>query len=96
VLFTILIITGYFTSYTNQIRAERQESTRSAASYMSYRQGVDRKLEQTGWIDREAGVLYIPLDRAIDAVVEEYSVAAAVGEPRLSDEGASGIASADD
>jgi len=31
----------------------------------------DRRLERTEWIDRRAGVVRIPIDRAIDAVVAD-------------------------
>ena len=82
VLFVILILAAYFSSYTTQVRAERQENTTSAAEYLSYRSGVDRRLVETGWVDRNAQTLHIPLDRAIDLVVDEYVAAGVPADTR--------------
>lgn len=77
VLFVLLILSAYFSSYTTQIRAERQESTMAAGPYMSYRSGMERRLAETGWVDRASQKLHIPLERAAELVVNEYRVAAA-------------------
>ena len=79
VLFVLLIISAYFSSYTTQVRAERQEGTSSAAEYLSYRSGMDRRLAETGWIDRTNQTLHIPLDRAIELVVDDYRTASLEG-----------------
>lgn len=71
-LFVLLILTAYFSSYTTQVRAELQEGTISANDYLSYRSGIDRRLAETGWIDRTNQTLHIPLDRAVELVVDEY------------------------
>ncbi len=79
VLFVILLLSAYFSSYTTQLKAEKQEGVGSAQEYMSYRTTAQRRLEAAGWIDREAGKLHIPLERAMSMVVDEYREAAAQG-----------------
>ncbi len=94
VLFVILLLSAYFSSYTTQLKAEKQEGVGSAQEYMSYRSSMQRRLEGTGWIDRDAGTLHIPLERAMSMVVEDYQQAAAQG---LTDGSAeTGLAAAND
>lgn len=72
VLFTVIILSMYFIGYTTRLKAERQEGTESAATYLTYRDQSQRSMERFGWIDREAGTVQLPIDRAIDDVVAFY------------------------
>ena len=95
VLFVLLILSAYFSSYTTQVRAEKQEGTSSAADYLSYRSGMDRRLAETGWVDRTNQTLHIPLDRAVELVVDEYRSASTGSVPgSLDDESGTDVAAA--
>ncbi|MEM1184108.1 MAG: hypothetical protein AAGI53_03810 [Planctomycetota bacterium] len=78
VLFVLLLLTAYFNSYVTQKKADLEESTTAAAGYMQYRSESTGHLNETGWIDRDNEKLHIPLDRAIEFVVEDYRAAAPV------------------
>lgn len=38
----------------------------------SYRNDRMQRLETWGWVDRKAGTIHMPIDRAMDLVVEEH------------------------
>lgn len=40
------------------------------ADLNKYREAVEQQLNSTGWIDQNAGVVHIPVERAIDLVAE--------------------------
>lgn len=73
VLFTVIVLSMYFIGYTTRIKAERQEGTESAAAYLTYRDLSQRNMQRFGWIDREAGTVHLPIDRAIEDVVVFYN-----------------------
>jgi hypothetical protein len=39
--------------------------------YLEYRREQDERLESYGWVDRQQGVVRIPISRAIDLIVEQ-------------------------
>ncbi|GJM19084.1 MAG: hypothetical protein DHS20C14_12970 [Phycisphaeraceae bacterium] len=74
-VFLLLIVWGYFTSYTTQMKAEHRETVTEPQriDYMTARSGAQTRLSQApGWIDRENGTVHIPLDRATNLILEEY------------------------
>ena len=68
----VLILSMYFVSYTREIKTTRLEGTQSAAQYRGYRSGAETRLNNASWVDRESGVVRVPLDRAMDLVIGEY------------------------
>jgi hypothetical protein len=72
VLFTVIVLSMYFISYSTTLKAERQEGVESANPYLAYRDDAAKKLARAGWADRAAGTVYIPIESAIDGVVADY------------------------
>jgi hypothetical protein len=72
VLFTVIILSMYFVQYAGTRKAMLEEGTRSAEPYLQYEQQATRELNRLSWADREAGTVYVPIDSAMDAVVEAY------------------------
>ena len=38
----------------------------------TYRDDREQRLESWGWVDRKAGIVHMPIDRAMDLVVQEH------------------------
>lgn len=72
VIATILVLIAYFNSYVSTFRAERQEGTAMMRPAFEAKVAAKQRLEEFGWVDREAGTVHIPLNNAIDRVVNEY------------------------
>lgn len=73
VLLTVILLSMYYISYTTNLKAQRQEGVESAGAYLVYRDDAARRLERSGWVDREAGTVNIPIERAMDQVVSFYN-----------------------
>ena len=69
---TILVLIAYFNSYVSGFKAERREGTALMKPAFEAKVAAKQRLEEFGWIDREAGTVHIPLNNAIDKVVNEY------------------------
>ncbi len=68
VLATVLAVqTLYFNSQADLER--RRPADGSAAANLAAEQ--ESRLRQQGWIDRQTGAVAIPIDRAMDVVVDE-------------------------
>lgn len=50
--------------------AAPQLETDPAADLARLRADADRRLASYGWVDRQAGIAHIPIDRAMDLLVE--------------------------
>lgn len=73
VIATILLLVMYFQQYTTQLRAEKQEGIFLADNYLAYRSQTEGAMRGSArWIDRNAGTVRLPIDRAMQAVVAEY------------------------
>ena len=70
------IVWGYFNSYSTRHKAEMTESVTSTlrGEYLTLRSGSQTMLTQpAGWVDREAGTVRLPTDRAASLVIEDYA-----------------------
>lgn len=73
VVLLVLLIVAYFNTYTSTYKAQRSEGVPDARStYMTGRLGAEERLGKVGYVDRENGVVHVPLDRAVERVVTEY------------------------
>lgn len=77
VVATVLILSMYWVVYVRGVRTGLQEGTGSAESFLEYRSAATERLQTAAWIDRGAGVVRVPIDRAMDAVVAEYAASGA-------------------
>lgn len=72
VIAVILVLIAYFNSYVSKYKAERQEGVSTMRPAFEAKLAARQRLNEFGWIDREAGTVHIPLNNAIDKVVAEY------------------------
>ncbi len=72
VIFVILVLVAYFNSYVSSFRAERQEGTTAMRPAFEDKVAAHRRLGEFGWVDQASGTVHIPLDHAIDRVVDQY------------------------
>jgi hypothetical protein len=70
---SIVLITIYFNQVVRAEQVQKIERADMARDYNERRAYWDAELSSYGWIDQENGVVRIPLDRAIESVVEEYT-----------------------
>lgn len=72
----LLVCIGLLAVYFNQVsRAEiiqKRERTDVAREFRERSAGWNAELTTYGWVDENNGVVRIPLDRAIELVVQEY------------------------
>ena len=73
VLFTVVILSMYFVNYANTRKAEMNEGTGSARAFLEYRDQSEAMLSASGWADRAAGKVNLPISDAMDSVVEQYN-----------------------
>lgn len=73
VLFTVVILSMYFVNYANTRKAKMNEGTASAQAFLEYRDQSEAMLSATGWADRAAGKVNLPISEAMDSVVEQYN-----------------------
>lgn len=70
------VVWGYFNSSITRYKAELNESVTSTlrGEYETMRSGSQTALTQpAGWLDREAGTVRLPIDRAESLVIDEYA-----------------------
>lgn len=73
VLFVVVLLSLYFNTYKTTKVAQYQEHTRAADPYLAYKAQMETQLNRVEWIDREAGVVRIPVGMAADRVVQQYA-----------------------
>lgn len=77
---TVVVLVIYFDAHMTQLRAERVETTQLAEDHWRpYRQQSFQKLDSFGWVDRDAGIVQVPIDDAKRIVVEQYQQAGDMG-----------------
>jgi hypothetical protein len=83
VVFVILVLVAYFNSYTTTYKAQKLEGVPATrAEYASARSAAEQRLRETGWIDRAAGTVHLPVEDAMSRVVAEYAaLGAAASSP---------------
>lgn len=70
---SVLILVVFFDHYTTNYKAEQMENTTQSASFIKYKgdwEDVDSRTY--AWADPKEGTIRIPLDKAMDRVVEKY------------------------
>jgi len=73
VAFVILLLTAYFNQYTYTFKAAKQEGVPAARqAYETDLAQTRARLSEYGWIDRTAGTVHVPIERAFDTVIEQY------------------------
>ncbi|MFG0274250.1 MAG: hypothetical protein ACF8QF_04250 [Phycisphaerales bacterium] len=70
---SIVLITVYFNQVVRSEVVQKVERADVSREYTERRAYWDAELTSYGWVDQEAGVVRIPLDAAIERVVEEYT-----------------------
>lgn len=76
----IIILIIYFNSYQSRYKAMRQEGTTSAIEAINAKTDALAHLSGYGWIDREGGVAFVPVNDAVDLVLVEYQEMQAMAE----------------
>lgn len=69
----VLVLVAYFNGYVTKVKAEKNEGVSSAAEFESYRAASLTRLREYGWADPAADTVHIPVDAAMDLVVEKYA-----------------------
>lgn len=69
---TVVILTVFFMSYLHRVRAEQQETTVLSKVFNETKNHFDTELSSYGWVDAKAGTVRIPIEKAMDQVVEQY------------------------
>lgn len=78
---TVIALVVYFDAHMTQLRADRVETTQLAEDHWRpYRQQSFEKLDSFGWVDRDAGLVQVPIDEAKQIVVERYQQAGQMGQ----------------
>lgn len=70
---SVAITALYFMQHTTDLREDLYETTELAAQQLEYRAGADSTLEQYAWQDASAGVVKIPVSKAMEKVVQTYA-----------------------
>lgn len=70
---SVAITAVYFMQHTTGMREKLYETTELAAQQLEYRAGADSALEQYAWQDASAGVVKIPVSKAMEKVVQTYA-----------------------
>lgn len=73
ILFVVLFLSLFFSVYKTDAREMIREGTDTAEPYMRYRAASKERLAASGWVDREAGTVHMPIGLAMDEVVESYA-----------------------
>lgn len=76
VIVTILLLVVYFKSYVGTYKAKVQEGTAIMQPAFEAKLAAQSKLESFGWIDRDARTVHIPIDQAMQSVINDYQNAA--------------------
>lgn len=74
VLITVLVVIGLEVIYYRTAQAEitRKEIELVSPELEAMRQQQADRLDHYRWVDQEAGTVAIPIDRAIELIVEEH------------------------
>lgn len=78
-LFTLVVLLGALHDQS-QSTLQRDRSERALPSELDVAAAEQRqRLERYAWIDREAGAVAVPIDRAVELVLRDYAAAAPGG-----------------
>lgn len=72
----LFVVWGYFNSYSTRVKADKLEQVTTVlrGEYQGLRSTAESHLTGApAWIDREAGTVRMPIDRAAALVVDEYA-----------------------
>lgn len=72
VALTVLLTALYFGSYMTAQKRAKAETTILSEDYRAYRAQSEAALSGYGWADPAAGTVRVPINRAIDTVVNQY------------------------
>lgn len=75
-VFLFVVVLLYFESYVTRVKADKNEqvTTQIRSEYVTLRSEAQTRLNQpAGWIDRDAGTIRLPKDRAAQLVIDEYA-----------------------
>lgn len=73
VVVSVIVVAIYFQSYVSTYRAEKQESVDVSEEYVAMRARADATLANYQWIDMRENVVSLPIDVAMDRVVDAYA-----------------------
>ncbi len=78
VAFVIVVLVAYFNNYVSTIKAEKQEGVGIAAPFEASKAEALAHLDGYGWVDHDT--VYIPVEAAMDRVVQRYASATPTNE----------------
>jgi 5-bromo-4-chloroindolyl phosphate hydrolysis protein len=69
----VVLVVIYFQAYSSTLIAQKAENTVwYEQEYRPYAASSQRRLQEFGWIDAEAGVIRVPIDHAFSRVIESH------------------------
>lgn len=72
VIAVVVVVVIFFDFTSTEVRRQRVETTALATEHHAYRDQSKAAMEQTAWIDSQDGIVQIPLDQAMQQVIEQY------------------------
>ncbi len=81
VAFVVVVLVAYFNNYVSNFKAEKQEGVGMAAPFEASKAEALAQLNGHGWVD--TNTIYIPVDDAMDLVVQRYASAASPSEESM-------------
>ncbi|MCB9837779.1 MAG: hypothetical protein H6813_00430 [Phycisphaeraceae bacterium] len=69
----VIIVQMYFNQRVRALRIERQEHVDFTKSVVDQNQHAQQMMGDYGWLDAGAGVIRLPVDRAIEITAQEYA-----------------------
>lgn len=70
---SVLILVVFFENYTTRYKAEQTETISLSTPYNDYKGRWEQvESKEFGWADPRAGMVRVPLDRAMGRVIEKY------------------------
>ncbi|MBL4590839.1 MAG: hypothetical protein JKY96_02650 [Phycisphaerales bacterium] len=72
VLFVIIVLVVYYNNYMSKYDASINETTTEAQASFEEKIAVQTTRNSFEWIDRENGIVQIPVDMAMDLVIADY------------------------
>ena len=73
IVVTTLIIFQYYQWYSINLLEARGQATYNESPMRERRERLQGQLDDTGWVDAEAGIIHIPVDLAGSKVVDAYA-----------------------
>ncbi len=72
VLFVIIVLVVYYNNYMSKYDATINETTTEAQASFESKVAAQTKRNSFEWLDRDNGLVQIPVDTAMDLVIAEY------------------------